>query len=221
MCVLICRVGERPLLGANRDEEYARPFTLPRLWEGAVPFWAPRDEREGGTWIGVNASGLIAAITNLSRRESKPGRPSRGYLVAGLLAQPGLEAARAWLDGELAKDTNNPCQLLLMQGRRAAVCAVDADEREWRELPPGVHVLSNLHDSDEIELGLPADAEWEQIRAQLIDRTRKLPRGFAVNKDAGWRGTVASALIEPGERFLFTPGKPDEVGYAPVPGYPR
>ena len=38
----------------------------------------------------------------------------------------------------------------------------------------------------------------------------------AVNKDAGNRGTVSSALIEPGKRFLFAPGPPDTHPYAPV-----
>ena len=49
MCVLICRVGEHPLLAANRDERYARPFVAPDLWEAPTPFWAPRDEEEGGS----------------------------------------------------------------------------------------------------------------------------------------------------------------------------
>jgi uncharacterized protein with NRDE domain len=83
MCFLICRVGERPLLAANRDEVYARPFSPPRRWVAETPFWAPRDEDEGGTWIGVNERGLVAAITNRSLLPAEAGRESRGHLVTG------------------------------------------------------------------------------------------------------------------------------------------
>lgn len=220
MCVLICRVGECPLLAANRDERYARPFSPPRLWEASVPFWAPRDEEEGGTWIGVNRDGLIAGITNRSRLEEQPDRASRGQLVAGLLAAGGIDAALDWLSAELELAQRNPCQLYASQGARAFVCRVGPEGAEVVWLEPGIHVLSNLHDTDEIDFGLAPDAGWEQMRPILADRSPRLPRGFAVCKDAGHRGTVASALIEPGTRFLFAGGAPDQTDYVPVSGYP-
>ena len=95
MCVLICRVGQAPLLAANRDEVYARPFSSPRRWVADTPFWAPRDEEEGGTWIGVNRNGLVVAITNRSRLPAEGGRASRGLLVTGALS-PTL--AHLWTD---------------------------------------------------------------------------------------------------------------------------
>jgi len=220
MCVLICRVGERPLLAANRDERYARPFTAPRLWEAATPFWAPRDEEEGGTWVGVNREGLIAAITNRSRLDEQPDRASRGHLVAGMLAAGGIDAALDWLSAELQLAPRNPCQLYASQGARAFVLGVGPEGTAVNWLEPGIHVLSNLHDRDEIEFGLAPEAGWEQMRPILADRSPRLPRGFAVCKDAGHRGTVASALIEPGKRFLFAGGAPDRTDYVPVSGYP-
>jgi len=220
VCILICRVSERPLLAANRDEAYARPFSAPRVWVAGVPFWAPRDEEEGGTWIGVNRNGLVAAITNRSRLPESPGRKSRGRLVCGLLAQPDADAAREWLEADLARADPNPCQLFWMQGR-AAWLALGGEERPLvKPMKPGLHVLSNLHDPDEIDFGLGADAGWEELRPILQDRSPRLPRGFAVCKDAGWRGTVASALIEPGHRFLFAGGPPDRCAYRRVPCYP-
>ena len=220
MCVLICRVGERPLLAANRDERYARSFSAPRRWDAPTPFWAPRDEEEGGTWIGVNQGGLIVGITNRSRLEEQPDRASRGHLVAGMLGAGDLDAAFDWLGAELHRAERNPCQLLGLQGDRAIVCRVGPDELMFSRLAPGIHVLSNLHDADEIDFGLAPDAGWDEMRGILADRTPRLPRGFAVCKDAGHRGTVASALIEPGERFLFAGGPPDRADYVSVPGYP-
>ena len=220
MCVLVCRVADDLLVAANRDEAYARPFSAPRRWVAATPFWAPRDEEEGGTWIGVNASGLVAAITNRSREQEQPGRASRGHLVTGLLSAPDPGAARAWLDTELAGAARNPCQLLVAQGACAWVCAVGGGGPVWTDLAPGMHVLSNLHDIDEIDFGLDVGADWDEIAPIMADTRKNLPRDFAVCKRAGWRGTVASALIEPGKRFLFAGGPPDTCDYTEVDGYP-
>ena len=220
MCVLIARVGPRPLLAANRDEAYARPFAAPRRWVAATPFWAPVDEEEGGTWIGVNGNGLLVAITNRSTLPEARGRASRGHLVAGALARPDLDAAAEWLERELARAARNPCQLLLVQEDRGRVVRVGEAPVEVRDLEPGVHVLSNLHEPDEVRFDLPAEPGWEALRPILADPSPRLPRGYAVCKRAGWRGTVASAFIEPGARFLFAGGPPDETDYETVPGYP-
>lgn len=216
MCVLICRVGDEPILGANRDEVYDRPFSPPMRWEGATPFRAPRDDRDGGTWIGVNDNGLIAAITNLSRLPSVEGRASRGHLVAGALARPDLESARSYLHGELNGDPRNPCQILLLQGPRAVDCVIRPEGHEFVELAPGTHVLSNLHDTDEIRFDLAPDFTLDDLRPILADTRKNLPRGFAVCKYAGWRGTVSSALIDPAGEFWFAPGPPDKHAYERV-----
>jgi hypothetical protein len=106
------------------------------------------------------------------------------------------------------------------QGARGRLFRVGPDGIESRDLPPGLHVLSNLHEPGELDFGLPADPSWEELRAILSDTTPRLPRGYAVCKRAGWRGTVASSFIEPGRRFLFAPGPPDAVDFEPVQGYP-
>ncbi len=220
MCVLICRIGERPALAANRDEHYARPFRAPRLWVGPTPFWAPVDDEEGGTWVGVNRRGLIAGITNRSRLSEQPGRASRGHLVTGVLSQPDAPSARAWLDAQLRAAPRNPCQIIAMHAAGSWLCEIDGDRYTFQDLSAGILVLSNLHDSDEIDLGLAPDASLDEMKAPLADATPRLPRGYAICKRAGWRGTVASALIEPGERFWFAGGPPDETSYEPVDPYP-
>ncbi|MEM8885994.1 MAG: NRDE family protein [Planctomycetota bacterium] len=223
MCVLICRVGDRPLIGANRDEFYNRPFSGPRRWEGDVAFTAPLDETEGGTWIGRNDAGMVAAITNLSRLDTKEGRASRGHLVAGALSQPDVESARAFLDHELAQAERNPCQILLLQAGRAVVCVNEGDRYFFEELAPGTHVLSNLHDTDEVVFDLPADFTLDDLRPILADTRKNLPRDFAVCKYTGNRGTVSSSLIDPvsGE-YWYAGGAPDQTPYErqPLPPQP-
>ena len=216
MCVLICRVGRAPILAANRDEVYARPFSAPRRWVAETPFWAPRDEEEGGTWIGVNRNGLVAAITNRSRLEARPGLESRGHLVTGALARGDLDGALHWLRADLARAPRNPCQLLLMQGERARYLVVDAGGAAEHEFGPGIHFLSNFHDPDEVSFDLDEDAGFDQLQEILADPEPTLPRGYAVCKRAGWRGTVSSSVIEPGRRFLFADGPPDETPFERV-----
>jgi len=220
MCILICSIGDRPLVAANRDEAYARPFSAPRVWVASTPFWAPRDEEEGGTWIGVNREGLVAAITNRSTLPETPGRASRGLLVTGMLARGDLDGACDWLEGELKRAPRNPCQVVGFQGVRGRLLRVGPEGVESRKLEPGLHVLSNLHEPGELDFGLAPDPAWEDLRSVLADTMPRLPRGYAVCKRAGWRGTVASSFIEPGRRFLFAPGPPDSVDFEPVPGYP-
>lgn len=220
MCVLILRVAAKAWVAANRDEAYARPFSAPRRWVANTPFWAPRDEEEGGTWVGVNRDGLVAAITNRSLLPETRGRASRGLLVTGVLARGGLDAACDWLDGELRRAPRNPCQVVAFQGPRGRLFRVGPEGVESHDLAPGIHVLSNLHEPGELDFELAADASWDDIRPVLSDTTARLPRGYAVCKRAGWRGTVASALIEPGVRFLFAGGPPDAAPFEPVAGYP-
>ncbi|MHC4224862.1 MAG: NRDE family protein [Planctomycetota bacterium] len=219
MCVLICRVGPDPLLAANRDEIYARPFCAPRRWVADTPFWAPRDEEEGGSWLGINELGLMAAITNRSLLPVQPNRPSRGHLVTGVLGFGALNEAREWVERELRSAPRNAFQLFAAQGEKAFLCRGGPDGDDLKDLAAGIHVLSNLHEPDEIDFGLPPDAGWEEIRPILCDTDPRLPRGLRVCKRTDWRGTVASALIEPRRRFLFADGPPDETDYSPVPGY--
>ena len=107
MCTLIvlhrCVPGSPLVIAANRDEYLDRPATPPALREdlGAGRVAAPVDERAGGTWLGLNAAGLFAAITNRPTRRPDPTRRSRGLLVLDALAEgdeaaaPAAEAAPA------------------------------------------------------------------------------------------------------------------------------
>src|SRR5665213_1334345 len=73
------------VLGANREEDYRRGGEPPRLREGPCRFVAGLDPTAGGTWLGVNEHGVVAAVTNRVKEE-KPEHPrSRGLLVRDLL----------------------------------------------------------------------------------------------------------------------------------------
>jgi uncharacterized protein with NRDE domain len=53
------------LLGANRDEFFARPTLPVNYWEDHPKVLAGKDQVAGGTWIGITKAGRFAAITNI------------------------------------------------------------------------------------------------------------------------------------------------------------
>jgi uncharacterized protein with NRDE domain len=99
MCTVIVLV--RPghdwplLLAANRDEMLDREWDPPQQWWADRPgVVAGRDRSGGGTWLGVNRQGVVAAVLNRSGSLGPaPGKRSRGFLP--LLALEHATAAAA------------------------------------------------------------------------------------------------------------------------------
>jgi uncharacterized protein with NRDE domain len=105
-------------LGCNRDEQRTRPEALPpetRL-SGRRAVRCPIDPASGGTWVGANDIGLVAALLNRSARHPSAGRAtqSRGTIVPTLLAHASITQA---LDAGLALDarTFEPFSVVLLQ----------------------------------------------------------------------------------------------------------
>src|SRR5215831_17108423 len=89
MCLLALffrAVEDAPVVvGANREEFYARGGEPPQLLDGPVQAVAGVDPQGGGTWLGVNAHGVLVAVTNRARSQPPPRPRSRGLLVRDLL----------------------------------------------------------------------------------------------------------------------------------------
>jgi len=148
------------LVAANRDERLGRAAEGWALRESArgPRFAAPRDLVGGGTWIGVSAHGLFAALTN--HHASGPGFPdlsrrSRGELVVRALAQPDAAAAREDLAREDAA-RYNPFHLVVADASRAILWKYDGERAELSELGPGLHIVTE------------SDAEERGPRAELV-----------------------------------------------------
>src|SRR3990167_3992188 len=60
------------IVAANRDEFYARPSLPLAQWADAPQVYAGRDQEAGGTWLGVNADGRFAALTNIRDPHQPP-----------------------------------------------------------------------------------------------------------------------------------------------------
>ena len=86
MCLIALAYQVHPrfplILAANRDEFLERPTEPAHFWKDAPDILAGRDERAGGTWLGITRTGRLAAITNYrDLRRNFPTGPSRGLLV--------------------------------------------------------------------------------------------------------------------------------------------
>lgn len=145
MCTLTFawqRFDDYLAVAATRDEAYARPASAPAIQAGEPQVFAPRDEEAGGTWIGYNADGVFAAITNRWTRDITAGDRSRGLLVRDALDRSDVDSAVAFLREELAARTYEPFQLVVADQDRAVV--VEHDRAcSITDLAPGVYVVGN------------------------------------------------------------------------------
>jgi uncharacterized protein with NRDE domain len=168
MCTLVVLHRAIPgvplLVAANRDEVFARRAEGPALRRtpGGVAVVAPRDARGGGTWLGVNAEGLVAALTNVAGAQPDPGRRSRGLLVLDAL-EAGSAREAAERVGRVASDAYNPWNLFVGDGREAFAVSW-RDEPRRRRLAPGAHVVGNA----------PLDAPPTPKLARLREQAQRL-----------------------------------------------
>ena len=93
MCILFIAIRQHPfyplIIAANRDEFHKRPTQPAHFWENANNLLAGKDLSGGGTWMGINTAGNIAALTNIRA----PGKErekaiTRGELVTNFLKKP-------------------------------------------------------------------------------------------------------------------------------------
>jgi uncharacterized protein with NRDE domain len=221
-------VADAPLVvGANREEFYRRGGTPPQLLDGAARAVAGLDPTAGGTWLGVNEHGVLAAVTN-RRKSQPPDRPlSRGRLVCNLLACRSAAEAVERAVRELEQGAYNGCNLVCADAERAVVVH-GGDWLRVRPLPPGLHVLTNGDVNDASDRRLAYIADWLSGRAcpdsaACVSSLKELcalhePGQPAVCFRDAERGTVSSSIVVLPRSladgvYLHAQGPPDQTPY--------
>lgn len=188
---------------------------------------APRDRRAGGTWLGLNAAGLFAAVTNRIGTPPDPARRSRGLLVVDVLAAARAEDAAERIE-RLATDAYNPFNLLIADDETAHVFSC-AGALERVDLRPGVHVIGNApfgestgkierqRKSAEAAARAPADRVLDRLADLCRDHAGEDPRA-ATCVHAGPYGTSSSTLLWLGDapgagELRYADGAPCESAY--------
>lgn len=144
MCLILFAYKAHPsynlILAANRDEFYERPSSPADFWEDAPQVLAGRDLKEGGTWMGIDRIGRLAAITNYRDPASlKNNAPSRGGLLSSYLC--GNQSAGDYLE-EISRHAQLYNGYNLIAGDHRELFAY-SNRSEKQKLNPGIYGLSN------------------------------------------------------------------------------
>jgi uncharacterized protein with NRDE domain len=219
------------IVAANREESRSRLSQPPLQWPGSPAIWAGRDARHGGTWLGVNDAGLLAAVTNRPEDEVDRARPSRGLLCLETLRCDSPQSARAFFVNELAARRYNPCNLLCVNHREGWV---GTWQGVIRDLTPGLHVLSNYGDLDDDRLPVVRTARarietmdltsprLDELLGRLGSVCANTDDAFPLCRVGGERGTVSSSLVALDAdgtiaAYWYAPGPPSAFAYSVVP----
>lgn len=231
------------LIAANRDERLDRPWRPPaRHWPDRPEVIAGQDELAGGSWLGVNDHGVVAAILNrVGSLGPEPGKRSRGELVLDALDHAdAAEAADALarLDGRAYRTFNMVIAdshdvIWLRHGGRRAI--------DVSPVPVGLSMLT-AHDLDSRESARvrfhrprfeaapvpdPAAGAWSSWEALLASREGEpdaAPFGaLRIETDTGFGTTNASLIAIPAPRpgarrplWRFAAGAPGRAPFIEV-----
>ena len=149
MCTLV--LLRRPteswplVIAANRDEMADRPWLAPgRWWDDRPEVLAGQDELAGGSWLGLNDTGVVAAILNrIGTLGPEKGKRSRGELVLEALDPADATDAAEALAG-LAAASYRPFNMVVADNRDAFWLRADGTTIQSHPIPPGLHMLSAL-----------------------------------------------------------------------------
>ncbi|HET8996345.1 MAG TPA: NRDE family protein [Acetobacteraceae bacterium] len=239
MCtvVLLIRPGDPwpVLLAANRDER------LDRAWDKPAAYWpdqpgviAGRDRSAGGTWMGANRHGVVAAVLNRpGSLGPAPGKRSRGELpLLALQHATAQQAAQriAGLDAGLWRSFN----LVLADAAGAVFLrGLGHGQPQSQTLSPGMHMVT-AHDPDDpdsprvarhlprfVAAPQPTPPDWGTWPAILADRSGDAGEQLNVVPRAGF-GTVCSSLLgiraDRSFAWCFAAGPPHAAPFLPLAG---
>ena len=148
MCLVALALGQCdrfPLvLATNRDEYFERRSAPLEWWTPpghAAPILSGRDLKGGGTWLGLNAAGRLALVTNVrSPAGNVATAPSRGALVPRWLAGD-LPFDAYWR--EISTEGYNGFNVIAADVARGAWLWASNAAATPRVLGPGLYGLSN------------------------------------------------------------------------------
>jgi hypothetical protein len=181
------------ILGANRDEMLNRPWLPPaRHWPDRPDVVAGKDELAGGTWMGLNDTGVVACILNrVGTLGPAAGKRSRGELVLEALDHPDAAIAAEAL-AEISPNAYRPFNMVIADNRDAWWVALAADKVRVRAIPTGLSMFTAFERND------PADARI----AAYLPRFESAPAPDPDGGDwAAWKELLSTTGAE-GERAM-------------------
>ena len=235
------------LVAANRDERADRPWRAPgRHWPDRPEVVGGLDELSGGSWLGINEDGVMAAVLNrYGTLGPAADKRSRGELVLEALDHADAALAAAALV-DLNPAAYRPFNLVIADDRDA-FCLYHRDERGRAPvvvapLPEGLSMITAFDRDDAADpriLGgrprferaaVPEPerggwGEWPELLACRQPADPADPRSALCFLTSSGFGTTSSALLAlPCRRagrggkaiWLFAAGPPDRAPWQAV-----
>ena len=213
-------------LAANREEAFARPSLPPGEFSesNGMRWFGGIDQFAGGTWLGVNQTGLIIGLTNRNDIVATPDATSRGLLCRDLLACRSVKESVEQLKILTARNDYAGFNLLAVSREAAYVFEHGKEVRE-QHLSPGLHLLTNAGWNCECDSRyMRSREEFARLidtKAELCDRVRESERLCGTPPmfiDGEKRGTVSSQIIgltvdESSSVYEFAAGPPASNTY--------
>ncbi len=250
MCtvVLLRRPGHAwpLLLAANRDERVERAWEPPaRHWPDRIDVIAGRDEEAGGSWLGMNEHGVVAAVLNRTGSLGPAaGKRSRGELPLDALDFPDAASAADAL-ADLDAGAYRSFNLVVADCRDAFwIKGEGVGAPSVARAPEGVSILT-AHDLNDVaasprtrhylpifEAAPPPEPDsgdwstWESLLASRDMAPGQSDANAAIHVETDWGfGTVSSSLIalpspesSPDIRpvWRFATAWPHRMAYIPI-----
>jgi uncharacterized protein with NRDE domain len=145
VCILFVAVQQHKdyplIIAANRDEFFKRQTASSRFWPDSPHILAGRDLEAGGSWMGINQQGFLAALTNIrDPQQINPQARTRGELVSHYLQRPSKDYQQQL---ENSRQHYNGYNLLYGHWQNLAVYNNQLNSLE--RLRPGYYGLSNAN----------------------------------------------------------------------------
>jgi uncharacterized protein with NRDE domain len=217
MCIVFLAFrtgGDLPvMLGANREESRSRPSTPPvcvrcsarRCLLAGADHGPDGSCPQVGTWLGVNDSGMVVAVTNRRDGELSPAEQSRsrGWLTVSLLGFDDPERASWFAQEELARGGYGGCNYLIVNKHAAVVVRAPGSRQvSCESLAPGIHAMTNLDmdDGDDPRIRLV----YETLEpGRFVASAQRICRDERIVVSGEERGTVSSSLVLVGGEIHF------------------
>lgn len=185
MCLAAIAIGQSArfpwVLASNRDEFFDRAAAALAWWQpaaGGPAILSGRDLSAGGTWLGLNAQGRLALVTNV-REPGRvlPGAPSRGDLVLQC-----LQSRAADLDALLAVPRNGFNLFTADLSRSDDGRWLNNRPAQQQRLGAGVFGLSNA----------ALDTPWPKVQRLK----QRLASAVAAGDSGGGRDAMMQSLFQ-------------------------
>lgn len=172
MCLITFAYQQHPeyslIMVANRDEFYARPTLDMHFWEDHPNVLAGLDLEQGGTWLGINKSGKLAAVTNFrDGRNAEENLKSRGALTRRFLTE--ALPTKTYLH-ELATGGHLYGGFNLLLGDTTGIYYCSNKGAPSARITPGIYGLSNAY----------LDSSWPKVEAAKKGLSKLIRSEFSI-----------------------------------------